>query len=159
MAAWVGRASLRQRLAALLLPALLGVTAVGLRLTHADADAAADSAHDHSWIGALRSIDANLSTTSGGLWVELFYAMCEFFGLTAGGQVHFRVATSDGLVELGSADLPPPPREPRPEALVFCDARYFGEAICVAALRRALDGPIGDGPARTVLIQVGESTR
>ena len=90
--------------------------------------------------------------------MELFYAMFEFFGLTAGGQVHFRVATSDGLVELGSADLPPP-REPRPEALVFCDARYFGEAICVAALRRALDGPIGDGPARTVLIQVCESTR
>ena len=75
MAAWVGRASLRQRLAALLLPALLGVTAVGLRLTHADADAAADSAHDRSGIGALRPIDTNLSTTSGGLSVKLPYAM------------------------------------------------------------------------------------
>ena len=165
---WLGRASLRQRLALLLLPALLGVTAMSLRLTHADALSAADAAYDRSLAGALRSIDANISTASGGVSVELPYTMFEFFELTASGQVHFRVATSDGLVELGSADLPLPPREARPGAAVFYDATYFGEAIRVAALRRVLDrsdghrgsgGHGGGGDARTVLIQVGESTR
>ena len=164
---WLGRASLRQRLALLLLPALLGVTAMGLRLTHADALSAADAAYDRSLAGALRSIDANISTASGGVSVELPYTMFEFFELTASGQVHFRVATSDGLVELGSADLPLPPREARQGAAVFYDATYFGEAIRVAALRRVLDrsdghrgsGGHGGSDARTVLIQVGESTR
>ncbi|HUD31637.1 MAG TPA: sensor histidine kinase N-terminal domain-containing protein [Variovorax sp.] len=164
----VRRASLRQRLALLLLPALLGVTAVGLHMTRIDAVAAADSAYDRSLLGALRSIDANISIASGGLSVELPYTMFEFFELTASGQVHFRVATSDGLVELGSADLPLPPREARQGAAVFYDATYFGEAIRVAALRRVLDrsdghrgsgGHGGGGDARTVLIQVGESTR
>lgn len=157
--AWVRRASLRQRLALLLLPALLGVTAVGLQTTRADAVAAADSAYDRSLLGALRSIDANISVASGGLSVELPYTMFEFFELTASGQVHFRVATSDGLVELGSADLPPPPRNPRLDAPVFYDATYFGAPIRVAALRRELERPPAGSPGRTVLIQVGESTR
>jgi two-component system sensor histidine kinase TctE len=155
----VRRASLRQRLALLLLPALLGVTAIGLQTTRADAVAAADSAYDRSLLGALRSIDANISVASGGLSVELPYTMFEFFELTASGQVYFRVATSDGLVELGSADLPPPPRDPRPDAPVFYDATYFGAAIRVAALRRELERPPAGSPGRTVLIQVGESTR
>jgi two-component system sensor histidine kinase TctE len=155
----VRRASLRQRLALLLLPALLGVTAVGLHMTRIDAVAAADSAYDRSLLGALRSIDANISIASGGLSVELPYTMFEFFELTASGQVYFRVATSDGLVELGSADLPLPPRDPRPDAPVFYDASYFGAAIRVAALRRELERPPAGSAGRTVLIQVGESTR
>ena len=58
--------------------------------------------------GAIKSIDANISTASGGLGVELPYRMLEFFELTASGQVFYRVATEDGLVEIGNADLPPP---------------------------------------------------
>lgn len=103
---WFQRASLWRRLALLLLPCLLAMTSLELWMTRHDALEAADSAYDRSLLGALKSIDANISVASGGLAVELPHTMFEFFELTASGQVVLRVATSDGLVELGSADLP-----------------------------------------------------
>lgn len=159
MGGWLRRASLRQRLVLLLLPTLLLMTAAELWMTRHDALNAANSAYDRSLLGALRSIDANISLASGGLSVELPYTMFEFFELTANGQVYFRVATSDGLVELGSADLPEPVQPPLSDKPVFYDAVYFGEAVRLAAFRRVLDPAPADGPARSVLVQVGESTR
>ena len=90
----------------LLLPLLALVTGVELWMTRHDALEAANAAYDRSLLGALKSIDANISTASGGLSAELPYSMLEFFELTASGNVYFRVASSDGLVELGNADLP-----------------------------------------------------
>jgi hypothetical protein len=130
------RASLWQRLALLLFPALLVVTGLELWMTRHNALAAANAAYDRSLLGALKSIDANISTASGGLSVELPYTMFEFFELTASGQVFFRVATSDGLVELGSADLPAPPTALAMGVPTFYDATYFGEAVRLAAYRR-----------------------
>lgn len=153
------RASLLQRLALLLFPALLAVTGLELWMTRHDALAAANAAYDRSLLGALKSIDANISTASGGLSVELPYAMFEFFELTASGQVFFRVATSDGLVELGSADLPAPPGELATGVPTFYDATYFGEAVRLAAYRRHLDRAPAGSSGRSVLVQVGESTR
>lgn len=157
---WFQRASLWQRLALMLVPALLIVTASELWLTRHDALGAANAAYDRSVLGALKAIDANISTASGGLSVELPYTMFEFFELTASGRVYFRVATSDGLVELGSADLPEPPFALVPGVPAFYDAEYFGEPVRFAAYRRALDLPSAkeDG-ARSVLVQVGESTK
>lgn len=156
---WVRRASLRQRLALLLLPLLLLVTGVELWITRHDALEAANAAYDRSVLGALKSIDANISTASGGLAVELPYTLFEFFELTASGQVYFRVATSDGLVELGSADLPEPQAALVPGVPVFYDASYFGESVRFAAYRRDLDRAPAGSQGRSVLIQVGESTR
>lgn len=160
--AWFQRASLWQRLALMLVPALLIVTASELWLTRHDALGAANAAYDRSVLGALKAIDANISTASGGLSVELPYTMFEFFELTASGRVYFRVATSDGLVELGSADLPEPPTALAPGVPVFYDAEYFGEPVRFAAYRRALDPTASsakeDG-GRSVLVQVGESTK
>ncbi|MDH6593907.1 two-component system sensor histidine kinase TctE [Variovorax sp. TBS-050B] len=153
------RASLLQRLALLLFPALLAVTGLELWMTRHDALAAANAAYDRSLLGALKSIDANISTASGGLSVELPYAMFEFFELTASGQVFFRVASSDGLVELGSADLPAPPGELALGVPTFYDASYFGEAVRLAAYRRDLDRTPAGSTGRSVLVQVGESTR
>ncbi|MEZ2296229.1 sensor histidine kinase [Variovorax sp. RCC_210] len=153
------RASLWQRLALLLFPALLVVTGLELWMTRHDALAAANAAYDRSLLGALKSIDANISTASGGLSVELPYTMFEFFELTASGQVFFRVSTSDGLVELGSADLPAPPTELAMGVPAFYDATYFGEAVRLAAYRRDLDRAPAGSTGRSVLIQVGESTR
>jgi two-component system sensor histidine kinase TctE len=152
-------ASLWQRLAWLLLPVLVAVTALELWMTRHDALEAADAAYDRSLLGALKSIDANISTASGGLSVELPYRMFEFFELTASGQVFFRVATSDGLVELGSADLPAPPGTLASGVPVFYDAPYFKEPVRFAAYRRALEQAPAGSEARSVLVQVGESTR
>ena len=150
------RVSLWRLLAMLLLPLLAVVTGVELWMTRHDALEAANAAYDRSLLGALKSIDANISTASGGLSAELPYSMLEFFELTASGNVYFRVASSDGLVELGNADLPLPAGDLEPGVPRFYDATYFGESVRLAAYRRALDRA---EPASTVLVQVAESTR
>ena len=53
--------------------------------------------------------------------------------------MYFRIASSDGLVELGSADLPPPPPGLGVATPVFYDASYFGEAVRLAAYRMPTD--------------------
>lgn len=153
------RLSLRTGLAVLLLPALATITCAELWMTSHDALGAANAAYDRSLLGAVKSIEANMSTASGGLSVELPYRMFEFFELTANGQVYFRVATSDGLVELGSADLPAPPQPLQPGVPVFYDALYFGEAVRLAAYLRELDAPLAQTASKQVLIQVAESTQ
>lgn len=156
---WLRRTSLWMRLAVISIPALVAVTAVEIWMTRHDVLASANAAYDRSLLGALKSIDANISTASGGLSVELPYAMFELFELTASGRVSFRVATSDGLVELGSADLPEPPRPLEDGVPQFYDAMYFGEEVRVAALQRRLETTPAGARDRRVTIQVSESTR
>ncbi len=153
------RISLWRRLAVLLLPLLMVVSAAELWMTRQHAVAAANSAYDRSLLGALKALDANISTESGGLAIELPYRLFEFFELTASGPVYFRIATSDGLVELGSADLPVPPTDFAQGVPVFYDATYFGEAVRVATYRRELAQAPAGSSARTVTVQVAESTR
>ena len=93
--------SLRRALLLVLLPGMLAVVGAELWLTWRTAVDASNAAYDRSLLGAIKSIDANISTESGGLSVELPYAMLEFFELTASGQVYFRVAAEDLLVETG----------------------------------------------------------
>lgn len=150
------RASLRTRLLLMLLPALALLAGAGLWLTRADAVAASNAAYDRSLLGAIKALELNVSTASGGLAVELPYRLFEFFQLTASGSVHFRVATADGLVEIGSPDLPPPPAPLRAGEPQFYDASYFGEPLRLGALRRPLEPPLGE--SREIVIQVGEST-
>jgi two-component system sensor histidine kinase TctE len=152
----VVRGSLRARLLALLLPALALLSAVGWWFTRSDAVAASNAAYDRSLLGAIKALELNVSTASGGLAVELPYRLFEFFELTASGNVHFRIASADGLVEIGSPDLPPPPQPLRTGEPQFYDASYFGEALRLGALKRPLSAPGGE--AQEIVIQVAEST-
>ena len=152
------RLSLRRTLLAVLLPGMLLVLAAELWLTWRTALDAANAAYDRSLLGAIKSIDANISTASGGLGVELPYRMLEFFELTASGQVYYRVATEDRLVEIGNADLPPPPQRLVSERPQFVDTVYYGEPVRVGSYARRLDPPLAgaSGPQR-VVIQVAET--
>jgi two-component system sensor histidine kinase TctE len=150
------RGSLRARLLALLLPALALLSAVGWWFTRNDAVAASNAAYDRSLLGAIKALELNVSTASGGLAVELPYRLFEFFELTASGNVHFRIASADGLVEIGSPDLPPPPQPLRTGEPQFYDASYFGEPLRLGALKRPL--PVTTGEAQEIVIQVAEST-
>lgn len=151
------RATLRARLLGVLLPGALLVLAVGLFTTRSDAVRAANAAFDRSLLGAIKGLDQNVSTASGGLSVEQPYRLFEFFELTASGVVHYRVATDDGLVEIGSPDLPLPARPLVDGEPQFYDALYLDQAVRVGVLRRPLDPPVGG--ARRVLIQVAEPTQ
>ena len=154
------RTRLWQRLALVLLPLLALVTALELWMTRHDALEAANAAYDRSLLGALKAIDAGISTASGGLSAELPYSMLEFFELTASGSVYFRVASSDALVELGNADLPLPPDPLAPGVPRFYDASYFGESLRLVAYQRPTPSTgFAAEAAPGVLVQVGESTQ
>lgn len=155
---WIRRASIRVRLLALLLPTMALVTAASLWLTRADAVASANAAYDRSLLGAIKALDLNVSTASGGLSVELPYRLFEFFQLTATGNVYFRVATADSLVEIGNPDLPSPPSALRSGQPMFYDATYFGESVRVGAFMRPLEQPLNASGDPQLVIQVAEST-
>ncbi len=151
--------SLRQGTLLLLVPVMVAVSAIELLETRAYSADAVNAAYDRSLLGAIKSIDANVSTASGGVSFELPYRVFELFELTASGNVNFRVATADGLVEIGSPDLPLPPRPLEPGQPVFYDAVYFGESVRVGAFTRALDRPLAQGTSPFLTIQVAESTK
>ncbi len=151
--------SLRQGTLLLLVPVMLAVSAIELFETRASSADAVNAAYDRSLLGAIKAIDASVSTASGGVSVELPYRVFELFELTASGRVNFRVATSDGLVEIGSPDLPQPTHSLAPEQPVFYDSSYFGESVRVGAYKRALDRSLAGGAGPWLVIQVAESTK
>jgi two-component system sensor histidine kinase TctE len=155
----LSRIRLAPQLLLLLLPLLTLLSAAELRLTAQDVRRAADAAYDRSLLGALKSIDANVSTESGGLSVELPYRLFEFFELSASGPVQYSVATADGLVQLGSADLPAPPQPLQPGVPQFYDGTYFGAPVRIAAYARDLDKPAEGSASPRLVIQVAEGTQ
>ncbi|WP_151639155.1 sensor histidine kinase [Noviherbaspirillum aerium] len=151
--------SVRRTVLTLLIPALLVVGAIEMWSTYRTAVDAANSAYDRSLLGAIKAIDANISTASGGVSVELPYTMLEFFQLTAAGNVHFRVGTEDGLVEIGSFDLPHPPQALETKVPQFYDAVYFGQRVRIGSYAREL-GVAGGSQLHShgrIVIQVAEA--
>lgn len=150
------RWSLKRTVLTLLVPALLTIGSIELWTAYRSAVDSANSAYDRSLLGAIKAIDVNISTASGGIAVEMPYAMLEFFELTASGQVFFRVATEDGLMEVGNADLPRPPSQLKSKVPQFYDAEYFGDKVRVGAYARNLERSLGNDPQR-IVIQVAET--
>ena len=70
-----------------LIPTLVFVMMGALWLSNHQLRNQVDIAYDRSLSGALRAIDHNISTASGGLAMEQPYLMLEFFELTANGSV------------------------------------------------------------------------
>ena len=150
--------SLRRSLLLVLFPGLLVVAALEIALTWRTAVEAADAAYDRSLLGAIKAVDANISTDSGGLAVELPYRMLEFFELTASGQVYYRVASENGLAEIGNAGLPPPPEPLVTGQPQFHDSTYFGQPVRIASYARVLERPMEGQPSpQRVVIQIAET--
>lgn len=116
-----------------------------------------DAAYDRALAGALRAIDLNVSTASGGLAVEQPFLLLEFFELTTNARVYFRVSTEDGLAEIGSPFLPLPDGplvsgQPR-----FYYAMHEDTPVRVAALARPAQPPLPSNPDNRIVVQVAES--
>jgi len=140
-----------------LLPGLLVVAGAESWLAWRTAVEAANAAYDRSLLGAVKAIDASISTDSGGLAVELPYRMLEFFELTASGRVQFRVSTEDGLVEIGTAHLPAPTEPLVTGQPLFVDTTVFEEPVRLASYARVLDRAIAGATApQRVIVQVAE---
>lgn len=152
------RWSLQRTLLVVLMPGLVAVMGLEIVVSWRSALGAANAAFDRSLLGAIKSIDANISTASGGLSVELPYRLLEFFELTANGQVFYRVVSGDGLVEIGNADLPMPELPLVDGQARFTDASYFGQSIRLGSYARRLAAPLSSGSqSDRVVIQVGET--
>ncbi len=158
---WVYRLhalSLRRALLLALFPSLITLIGAELWLTWRTAVDAANVAYDRSLLGAIKAMDANISTESGGVGVELPYRMLEFFELTASGRVYYRVATENGLVEIGNADLPRPTRSLITEHPQFSDATYFDTPVRIGSYARFMDPPLpGQAGSQRLVIQVAET--
>jgi two-component system sensor histidine kinase TctE len=154
------RVGLRRTLLVVLSAGLAVVLAAEGVLAWRTAREAADAAYDRSLLGAIKAIDANISTASGGLGIELPYRMLEFFQLTASGDVFFRVTTEDGLVTIGDVDLPPPPADLPSGQPRFAHTKVLGQPVRIGAYARLLDPPLAGQPGpQRVIIQVAEARR
>ena len=154
------RHSLKRTLLLVLVPLLLLLATGEIWMTWRTAIDASNAAYDRSLFGAVKSIDANISTESGGLGVELPYRLLELFQLTANGEVYYRIATDDGLAEIGSSDLPRPRQTLLSGRPQFADENYFGEPVRIVSYARALSPPIGGATAgQRVVIQLAESVQ
>lgn len=140
-----------------LVPALVCIMLAALWLSNNQLRQQVDLAYDRSLAGALRSIDHNISTASGGLAMEQPYLMLEFFELTANGNVYYRVATEDGLAEIGNPDLPMPDKPLISGQPQFFYAEYQGVPLRVAALARPMDPPLYNNLGGRVIVQVAET--
>ncbi len=148
--------TLRATLLLWLIPALVTILVAGLWLSNQQLREQVDIAYDRALAGALRSIDHNISTASGGLSLELPYLMLEFFELTANGSVYYRVATEDGLAEIGNPGLPMPDQPLQSGKPEFFYASYDGQPLRVAALARPMDPPLYANQGGRVIVQVAE---
>ncbi|WP_428424617.1 sensor histidine kinase [Pararhizobium sp.] len=141
-----------------ILPAIIAAMASTLWFSTTTIQEMADSAYDRSLAGAVRAVDANISTESGGVGVELPYNLFEFFQLTAQGAVYFNVSTSDGLVQIGDVLLPKTHNLENGQ-LRFHDGVYVGQDIRIGALQRPLDAHDPDGVQITIQVAETKTSR
>lgn len=150
--------SLRSTLLWMLIPAIVLASGLSLWVSSIELKDQINAAFDRALAGALRSIEANVSTESGGLAMEQPFYLLEFMEHASTGQVYFRVATEDGLSEIGYTGLPMPEDQLLEDNIpVFYNADYFGERVRIVAMAlgpsERLPSPLGS----RVIIQVGES--
>ncbi len=151
-----GKRSLKSILLWSLVPTLLLFMSAALWLSNHKLRKQIDLAYDRSLAGALRSIDHQISTASGGLSIELPYLMLEFFELTANENVYFRVMTEDGLADIGNQQLPLPDEPLVSNSPRFYTAEYLGQRVRIAALARKMDPPLYNNVGGRVIVLVGE---
>ncbi|MGB6241403.1 MAG: sensor histidine kinase [Castellaniella sp.] len=148
--------SLRALLLWILIPVQVAVLSIALWHSSHQLHNQIDLAYDRSLIGALRAIDHNIATDSGGLAVELPYLMLEFFELAADNAVYYRIMTEDGLADIGNQELPLPDTRLESNVPVFYDRDYLGTPIRIAALARRMDPPLYGQARGRVIVMVGE---
>lgn len=149
--------SLKSTLLVILMPAVIIIMLVFLWFSNQSLQKQVNAAFDRSLAGALRSIEVNIRTDSGGLGMEQPFYLLEFLALTTRSTVFFRVATEDNLSEIGYSDLPLPEATLQTNHPVFYNSLYAGEQIRLAAVAVVPEPGITYSPGSRVIIQVGEN--
>lgn len=151
--------SLRSTLLWILIPAVVLISGMSLWISSVELRHRANTAFDRALAGALRSMEVNVDTRSGGLAMEQPFYMLEFMEYATHGRVYFRVATEDGLSEIGYTGLPMPQdtllEDGQP---VFYNADYFGQPLRLGVVALGPSPRLSTPLGSRVIIQVGEST-
>lgn len=151
--------SIRSTLLWILIPAVILTSGISLWISSMELTDRVNAAFDRALTGALQSIEANIHTQSGGLAMEQPFYMLEFMEYATDSRMYFRVATEDGLSEIGHAQLPMPAEErlsnDRP---IFYNAEYFGESLRMAAMALGPSHRLDSSLGSRIIIQVGEGT-
>ncbi|NEN76150.1 sensor histidine kinase [Pelistega sp. NLN82] len=147
--------SLKSTLLWLLIPIFIAITIVFLLVSTQELKTQINQAFDRTLAGALRSIEVNIHTNHGGLSMEQPFYLFEFLALTTQSPVYFRVATEDGLTELGYAAIPLP-EQALQDKPIFYNSTYFGEPIRVAAIAIYPKNTLHYAPDTKLIIQVAE---
>ena len=141
----------------LLIPALVVMMVLTLWFSNNALKSQVDMAYDRFLAGALKLVDLNLSTKTGGIAMEQPFMMLEFFELTVDGRVHYRISTEDGKTEIGQSSIPMPKQPLLTGEPVFYETEILGEKVRVAALARKMELPDSSNPEMRVIIQVAEN--
>ncbi|HRL26776.1 MAG TPA: sensor histidine kinase N-terminal domain-containing protein [Alcaligenes sp.] len=149
--------SLRRTLLSMLIPAALLTSGVSLTLSSIELKEQVNAAFDRALAGALKSMEANVRTISGGLAMEQSYYMMEYMEYTIRGHMYFRVATEDGLSEIGFTGMPLPPDGLSSNRPVFYNADYLGEPLRIATVALESGERLQTYQDSRILIQAGEN--
>lgn len=148
--------SVKSTLLWLLIPIMLLIMLVSLLISADELRQHANRAFDRTLAGALRSIEVNVRTESGGLSMEQPFYLLEFLELTTQGNVYFRVATDDGLTEIGYPQIPLS-ENTLSHKPIYYNATYLNEPVRVAAIAIIPKHPLHYNPQAHIIIQVAES--
>ncbi len=141
----------------LLIPALVVMMVLTLWFSNNALKSQVDMAYDRFLAGALKLVDLNLSTQTGGVAMEQPFMMLQFFELTADGRVHYRISTEGGKTEIGQSSIPLPDLPLMTGKPVFYETEVLGEKVRVAALAKNMKSPDPSNPDIRVIIQVAEN--
>lgn len=149
--------SLRSTLLSILIPAAVVISGVSVVVSSVELSEQVNTAFDRALAGALKSMEANVRTISGGLAMEQSYYMMEFMEYTISSQVYFRVATEDGLSEIGFTGMPLPAEPLQNNKPVFYNAHYLGEPLRIATVIIPSGGRLNTYQDSRIIIQAGEN--
>ncbi|WP_043483160.1 sensor histidine kinase [Geothrix fermentans] len=146
--------SLRARLLLWLLVPLGALALVNLALARQEARRTADMVQDRLLLGSARTIAQQIRFEDGLLDVAIPPAALELFQSGAEDRVYYRIASPQGVLLSGYAELPPPPMGLRPEESVRFPAEVRGEAVRVVAYAQPVFAAPAEGP---VIIEVAQT--
>lgn len=150
--------SVRSTLLWMLIPAVVLTSGLSLWVSSLELKDRVNTAFDRALAGALQSIEANVNTATGGLAMEQPFYMLEFLEHATNSRVYFRVATEDGLSEIGYTLLPMPDDEELEDGRpVFYNGDYFGEPLRLGVMALGPSPRLSTPLGSRIIIQVGES--
>ena len=146
--------SLRRRLIGQLLLVFAGLAVLLYFSVQAVAGRAADATQDNILGASAIAIAEQVRAVEGAITVDLPYAALEMLGLAGEDRVFYRVASGRGALITGYPDLPDTALPGSEDTPLFFTARYRGDTVRVASVRRSI---LTGGARETVFITVAQT--